>query len=53
MGIQSGHTTYKENTLAIDVREVLASVRSLLGGGAAFIIGNSLFGIILPPAVYR
>jgi MFS family permease len=34
--------------VAIDVREVLASVRSLLGGGAAFIIGNSLLGIILP-----
>ena len=34
--------------MAIDVREVPASVRSLLGGGAAFIIGNSLLGIILP-----
>jgi hypothetical protein len=34
--------------VAIDVREVLASVRSLLGGGAAFIIGNSLLGIALP-----
>lgn len=31
--------------MAIDVREVLASVRSLLGGGAAFIIGNGLLGI--------
>lgn len=34
--------------MAIDVREVLASVRSLLGGGAAFIVGNSLLGIVLP-----
>jgi hypothetical protein len=34
--------------VAIDVREVLASVRSLLGGGAAFIIGTSLLGIVLP-----
>ena len=34
--------------MAIDVREVLASVRSLLGGGAAFIVGNSLLGIALP-----
>jgi MFS family permease len=34
--------------VATDVRDVLASVRSLLGGGAAFIIGNSLLGIVLP-----
>jgi hypothetical protein len=37
--------------VAIDVREVLASARSLLGGGAAFIIGNSLLGIVL--ALFR
>ena len=48
MGVRSGRTAYKGSNLAIDVREVLASVRSLLGGGAAFIIGNSLLGIILP-----
>jgi hypothetical protein len=34
--------------VAIDVRGVLGSVRSLLSGGAAFIIGNSLLGIALP-----
>ena len=30
------------------VREVLASVKSLLGGTAAFMIGNSLLGVVLP-----
>jgi MFS family permease len=30
------------------LREVLASIRSLLSGGAAFIVGNSLLGIALP-----
>jgi MFS family permease len=30
------------------VREVLASVKSLLGGTAGFMIGNSLLGVILP-----
>ncbi|SFP34857.1 Predicted arabinose efflux permease, MFS family [Nitrosomonas cryotolerans] len=31
-----------------NVREVLASVRPLLGGTAAFVAGNSLLGIVLP-----
>lgn len=31
-----------------NVREVLASVKSLLGGAAAFTIGNSLLGVVLP-----
>ena len=30
------------------MREALASIRSLLSGGAAFIVGNSLLGIALP-----
>lgn len=30
------------------VRQVLRSVRSLLGGTAAFVMGNSLLGVILP-----
>lgn len=34
--------------MANDMREALASVRSLLGGGGAFIVGNSLLGIVLP-----
>ncbi len=35
-------------TMTRNVREVLASVRSLLGGTAAFVAGNSLLGIVLP-----
>jgi len=31
-----------------NVREVLTSVKSLLGGTAAFTIGNSLLGVVLP-----
>lgn len=31
-----------------NVREVLASVKSLLGGTAAFTAGNSLLGVVLP-----
>lgn len=31
-----------------NVREVLSSVKSLLGGTAAFTIGNSLLGVVLP-----
>lgn len=31
-----------------NVREVLAAVKSLLGGTAAFTIGNSLLGVVLP-----
>lgn len=31
-----------------DVRSVLASVKSLLGGTAAFTAGNSLLGVVLP-----
>lgn len=34
--------------MAGHMREVLTSVRSLLSGGSAFIIGNSLLGIVLP-----
>lgn len=34
--------------MAQNVREVLASVKSLLAGTAAFTIGNSLLGIVLP-----
>lgn len=30
------------------VREILVSVRSLLGGTAAFMLGNSLLGVVLP-----
>lgn len=31
-----------------NVREILASVKSLLGGTAAFMAGNSLLGVLLP-----
>ncbi len=31
-----------------NIRETLASVRSLLGGAAAFTAGNSLLGVVLP-----
>ncbi|WP_417477431.1 MFS transporter [Maricaulis sp.] len=31
-----------------NVREVLSSVKSLLGGTAAFMVGNSLLGVLLP-----
>lgn len=31
-----------------DVREVLSAVKSLLGGTAGFILGNSLLGVVLP-----
>lgn len=31
-----------------DVRQILGSVKSLLGGTAAFMAGNSLLGVILP-----
>ncbi len=34
--------------MAQNIRETLASVRSLLGGTAAFIAGNSLLGVVLP-----
>lgn len=31
-----------------NVREILGSVKSLLGGTAAFMVGNSLLGVVLP-----
>lgn len=31
-----------------NVRQVLASVKPLLGGTAAFMAGNSLLGVVLP-----
>jgi MFS family permease len=34
--------------MAQNMRETLASVRSLLGGTAAFMAGNSLLGVVLP-----
>lgn len=34
--------------MAHGVREVLASVKGLLTGGGAFIVGNSLLGVLLP-----
>lgn len=34
--------------MAQKIRETLASVRSLLGGTAAFMAGNSLLGVVLP-----
>lgn len=34
--------------MATEVREVLASVRPLLGSTAAYTLGNSLLGIVLP-----
>lgn len=34
--------------MAQNIRETLASVRSLLGGTAAFVAGNSLLGVVLP-----
>ncbi len=34
--------------MTTSVGKVLASVRSLLAGGGAFIVGNSLLGIVLP-----
>lgn len=34
--------------MAENIRETLASVRSLLGGTAAFMAGNSLLGVVLP-----
>lgn len=34
--------------MAGSIREILASVRPLLGGTAAFMIGNSLLGVVLP-----
>ncbi|TDT77973.1 putative MFS family arabinose efflux permease [Litoreibacter halocynthiae] len=34
--------------MAHNLREILVSVKALLGGTAAFMIGNSLLGVILP-----
>ena len=34
--------------MASEVRNVLGSVRSLLGGGSAFLAGNALLGVVLP-----
>ncbi|MCK0137867.1 MFS transporter [Aliiroseovarius sp. F47248L] len=34
--------------MAQSIREILVSVKALLGGTAAFMIGNSLLGVILP-----
>ncbi|WP_324754187.1 MFS transporter [Roseovarius sp. Pro17] len=33
---------------ALNIREILVSVKTLLGGTAAFMIGNSLLGVVLP-----
>jgi len=40
--------TIMDHRMAREIREVLTSVKPLLGGTAAFMIGNSLLGIVLP-----
>ncbi len=41
-------TQHRSKDLAQNIRAILVSVKALLGGTAAFMIGNSLLGVALP-----